>query len=110
MIRGSFVASLLLLACGRHDQPAPSPAPPASAPAGSSTTARPAPPPPPTAGGSAADISRPCSKISAAEVSDIVGFTVTAHDEQYRCKFVDPKDGWLQVELIDWASRSAHDI
>jgi len=48
--------------------------------------------------------------ITAAEVSDIVGFAVTAHDEQFRCKFVDAKNGWLELELMEWTSRSAHDI
>lgn len=48
--------------------------------------------------------------ITAAEVSGIVGFAVTAHDEGFRCKFVDPKNGWLQLELMEWTSRSAKDI
>ena len=48
--------------------------------------------------------------ITAAEVSDIVGFAVTASDEHFRCKFVDPKNGWLQLELMEWTSRSAKEI
>lgn len=31
-------------------------------------------------------------------------------DDGYRCRFNDAKQGWLQVELMDWTSRSAHDI
>ena len=48
--------------------------------------------------------------ISEGDVSGIVGFTVTAHDEGYRCKFVDAKNGWIQLELMEWTSRSAKDI
>ncbi|HSN26246.1 MAG TPA: hypothetical protein VLT45_08170 [Kofleriaceae bacterium] len=48
--------------------------------------------------------------ITAAEVSGIVGFPVTAQDDGFRCKFVDAKQGWLQVELMEASSRGAHDI
>lgn len=48
--------------------------------------------------------------ITAAEVSGIVGFPVTAHDEGFRCKFVDAKNGWLELELMESTSRSAKDI
>jgi hypothetical protein len=48
--------------------------------------------------------------ITAEEVSRIVGFAVTAHDEQFRCKFTDAKNGWIQLELMESTSRSAHDI
>jgi hypothetical protein len=48
--------------------------------------------------------------VSAAEVSGILGFTVTAVDEQFRCKFVDDKQGWLSLELMESTSRSAKSI
>lgn len=48
--------------------------------------------------------------ITAAEVSGIVEFPVTARDEQFRCKFVDAKNGWLQLELMESTSRSADEI
>jgi hypothetical protein len=106
-----LLAVALLVACTSHDhdnqrQPTPPPTPtptPAPVATPSATPAAPAAP-------AAAAPSQPCSKISAAEVTAIVGFPVTAQDEGYRCKFVDAKNGWLQVELMPWSSRSAHDI
>lgn len=48
--------------------------------------------------------------ITAAEVSSIVGFDVTVQDDGFRCKFVDDKHGWLQLELMESTSRGAADI
>jgi hypothetical protein len=95
--RVSFVvvAPLALIACAQHDRsPVPS-SPPAQ-------TAAPAP-----TSGSGHDVRQPCSMITAAEVSGILQFTVTATDEHYRCKFVDAKGGWLSLELMEASSRSA---
>jgi hypothetical protein len=98
--RVSFVvvAPLALIACAQHDRsPVPS-SPPAQ-------TAAPAPTP-----GSGYDVRRPCSMITAAEVSSILQFPVTAHDEQYQCKFVDAKNGWLSLELMEASLRNAKEI
>jgi hypothetical protein len=48
--------------------------------------------------------------ITAAEVSSILQFPVTAQDEHYRCKFTDAKGGWLSLELMEASSRSAKEI
>ena len=48
--------------------------------------------------------------ISAAEVTAIVGFTVTSVDERFRCKFPDAKNGWISLELIEASSRGAKQI
>jgi hypothetical protein len=92
------VAPLALIACAQHDRsPVASPPPPQQATAPAS----------PAAPGSGYDVRRPCSMITAAEVSEILQFPVTANDEQYRCKFVDAKNGWLSLELMEASSRGA---
>jgi len=96
-----LAALVFLVACGQRDQARP----PQPVVAAQPPVARAQP-----ASGSGADIKRPCSMITAAEVSGIVGFTVTAHDDQFRCKFVDGKTGWLSLELMESTSRSARDI
>jgi hypothetical protein len=103
-----LAALVFLVACGQHDQARPAPPvaqaqPPVAQAQPPVAQARPA-------SGSGADIKHACSMITAAEVSGIVGFTVTAQDDQYRCKFVDGKAGWLSLELMESTSRSAHDI
>jgi len=57
-----------------------------------------------------ADITKPCTMITAAEVGAIVGFTVTATDEQFRCKFSDSKGGYLTLALMEASLRSAKEI
>jgi hypothetical protein len=58
----------------------------------------------------ARDITKPCSMISASEVGPIVGFSVVATDEQYRCKFTDGKNGYLTVKLMEAQLKAAKDI
>jgi hypothetical protein len=99
------VATLLLAACGTP--PASPQAPPPSSPA-ASPTATPAAASPTSA--ASRDITKPCSMISAEEVGAIVGFPVTATDEQFRCKFTDARAGWLSVSLMEASLTSAKEI
>jgi len=62
---------------------------------------------PPAAGGPS--VEQPCSFITAAEMSDILGATATVQDDGFRCKYL-VGDGWLQVELMEFASASAASI
>lgn len=97
-------AVVVAAACGRNAAP-PSPSPPPVA--SGAVVSMPAPPP---AAGSGRDVRRPCTMITAAEVAGIVGFNVTVQDDGFRCKFVDAKQGWLQLELMESTSRSAAEI
>lgn len=48
--------------------------------------------------------------ITAEEVSAIVGFAVSATDEDFRCKYSDTKGGYLTLALLEAALRSAKEI
>ena len=54
-------------------------------------------------------VERPCSFLTAPEMSALLGRTVTVQDEGFRCKYVQG-DGWLQVELMEFAGGSAQQI
>jgi hypothetical protein len=54
-------------------------------------------------------VEQPCSFITAAEMSDILGAAATIQDEGFRCKYL-VGDGWLQVELMEFSSASAAEI
>ena len=102
-------AAVLLTACSHNDAATPPAQPqPQAAPAPPPTTGSDS--PAAAAGAAAPDITKPCSMISAAEVSAIVGFPVTAADEGYRCKFTDAKSGWLSLSLMEAQLKSAKDI
>lgn len=105
----TVIALLVVAGCGRNASPPPPSSTPAAPPAAPTPVAV-APAGSVAGAGSGYNIDKACTMITAAEVSGIVGFPVTAHDEGFRCKFVDAKQGWLQLELMDWASRGAHDI
>jgi hypothetical protein len=110
-VRSALATSLLLAACSHTDRAAPSSQ--TASPPSASTTSPAAPagtpaPSAPAAGGF--DISKPCSMITAAEVSAIVGFTVTSVDEGFRCKFPDSKGGWASLKLMEASLKSATEI
>jgi hypothetical protein len=106
-----FALATLVAACSHNDaatppaQPTPSPPPAPPPPATGSATATPA-----AASPGSPDITKACSMISAAEVSAIVGFPVTATDEGFRCKFTDAKSGWISLELMQAELRGTKDI
>lgn len=54
-------------------------------------------------------VEQPCSFVTAAEMSDILGAPASVQDEGFRCKYL-VGDGWLQVELMEFASASAAEI
>lgn len=57
----------------------------------------------------APSLERPCSFITAAEMSTLLGTTVTMQDDRFRCKYVSGQ-GWLQVELLNVELRGTRDI
>jgi len=78
-----------------------------SLPATSSTPA-----PPPTSSqpvASGPSVEQPCSFLTADEMSQLLGATATVQDDGFRCKYL-VGDGWLEVELMEFASASAAEI
>jgi hypothetical protein len=63
----------------------------------------------PAEGAGSPSVEQPCSFITAAEMSDILGVSATVQDESFRCKYL-VGDGWLQVELMEFSSASAAEI
>jgi hypothetical protein len=57
----------------------------------------------------APSVDRPCSFVTAAEMSTLLGTPVTMSDEHFRCKYVSGQ-GWLQVELLNFELRGTRDI
>lgn len=58
----------------------------------------------------APSLDRPCSFISAADMSGLVGTRVTgATDEKFRCKYA-LGSGWLETKLMDFSLRASKDI
>ena len=81
-------------------------------PVTSSTVSSTAPAPPVTSSSVAAggpSVEQPCSFITAAEMSQLLGASATVDDEGFRCKY-EVGDGWLEVELMEFASASAASI
>jgi hypothetical protein len=59
---------------------------------------------------SAPSLDRPCSFASAAEVSGLIGATVSsASDEHFRCKY-NIGTGWLETKLMNYALKASRDI
>jgi len=53
---------------------------------------------------------RPCSFVSAADMSSLLGVTVTgAVDEKFRCKYT-VGSGWLETKLMDFSLKMTKDI
>jgi len=58
----------------------------------------------------APSLDRPCSFATAAEVSALIGATVSsASDEHFRCKY-NIGGGWLESKLMDYALKASRDI
>jgi len=59
---------------------------------------------------SAPSLDRPCSFVSAADMSTLLGTTVaTATDEKFRCKYTSGT-GWLETKLMDFSLKITKDI
>lgn len=58
----------------------------------------------------APSLDRPCSFATAAEVSGLIGASVSsASDEHFRCKY-NVGSGWLETKLMDYALKASRDI
>lgn len=58
----------------------------------------------------APSLDRPCSFATVAEVSGLIGATVSsASDEHFRCKY-NIGSGWLETKLMDYALKASRDI
>jgi hypothetical protein len=58
----------------------------------------------------APSLDRPCSFISASDMTTLLGSKVTAaNDEKFRCKYVVEK-GWLETKLMDASLKISRDI
>jgi hypothetical protein len=62
-----------------------------------------------TAAANGPSVEQPCSFITADEMSQLLGETATVQDDGFRCKYL-VGDGWLEVELMEFASASAASI
>ena len=103
----SLVAvALAATACGSSGTATPT-VPAVSLPPVSSTIALPPTSSQPVASGPS--VEQPCSFITADEMSQLLGAAATVQDDGFRCKY-NVGDGWLQVELMEFASASAADI
>jgi hypothetical protein len=55
-------------------------------------------------------LDRPCSFVTAAEMSSMLGTRITAAtDEHFRCKYV-AGNGWLETKLLDISLKITRDI
>lgn len=58
----------------------------------------------------APSLDRPCSFVSAAEMTTLLGATVSAAtDEKFRCKYT-VGSGWLETKLMDFSLKMTKDI
>ena len=58
----------------------------------------------------APSLDRPCSFVSAADMSSLLGTAVTgATDEKFRCKYA-VGSGWLETKLMDFSLKMTKDI
>ena len=62
-----------------------------------------------TAAANGPSVEQPCSFITADEMSQLLGATATVQDDGFRCKYL-VGDGWLEVELMEFAGASAASI
>jgi hypothetical protein len=59
---------------------------------------------------SAPSLDRPCSFVSASDMTTLIGTKVSAaNDEKFRCKYVVEK-GWLETKLMDASLKISRDI
>jgi hypothetical protein len=105
----AVAVALVATGCGSSGgAAAPRPTAPAVTVGSPSSTVVPASTAPTEAGGRPS-VEQPCSFITAAEMSEILGASATVQDEGFRCKYL-VGDGWLQVELMEFSSASAAEI
>src|SRR5689334_16864706 len=58
----------------------------------------------------APSLDRPCSFVSAADMTTLLGVTVSgATDEKFRCKYT-VGSGWLETKLMDFSLKMTKDI
>ena len=63
-----------------------------------------------TQAGAAPSLDRPCSFVSASDMSSLLGTAVSAAtDEKFRCKYV-VSSGYLETKLMDYSLKVTRDI